>query len=96
MCFLVTLEIIYPVCYIWHMVIKTLIERIRFFWELQYFGVCEKMSDKIGVSTSSVRMFFIYSSFIALGSPVIIYITLFFIMNIRKHLRMRRSFYYDI
>jgi phage shock protein PspC (stress-responsive transcriptional regulator) len=64
-------------------------DRIQHFFESYAFGVCTHLGDKLGVATSSIRLFFIYTSFITFGSPVIIYLSLAFIMNIRKHLRKR-------
>ncbi|HEX9649637.1 MAG TPA: PspC family transcriptional regulator [Cyclobacteriaceae bacterium] len=61
------------------------------FFEDKAFGVCARLGEKFGIATSSIRLFFIYSSFITFGSPVIIYLGLAFIMNIRKHLRRRWS-----
>jgi phage shock protein PspC (stress-responsive transcriptional regulator) len=64
-------------------------DRIQQFFENYAFGVCTRLGEKLGVATSSIRLFFIYASFITFGSPVIIYLTLAFIMNMRKHLRKR-------
>ncbi len=66
-----------------------MIKRITDFVEVHAFGVCTKIGDKLGISTSSIRMYFIYASFLTFGSPVLIYLALAFIMNIRKHLRRR-------
>lgn len=55
------------------------------------FGVCSSIADKLGVSSGSVRTFFIYSSFIAVGSPVVIYLGLAYLMNMKRHLRRRNS-----
>ena len=63
--------------------------RIQHFFEVYAFGVCTRLADKLGVATSAIRLFFIYASFITFGSPVILYLALAFIMNIRKHLRKR-------
>ena len=63
--------------------------RIQHFFEAYAFGVCTRLGEKLGVATSSIRLFFIYASFITFGSPVIIYLALAFIINIRKHLRKR-------
>lgn len=71
-------------------------DKIRNFLETQFFGVCEKLGEKLGVSKAAIRLFFIYTSFLALGSPIILYFMLLFIIDIRKHLRKKRSFYYDI
>lgn len=66
-------------------------DRIQHFFESYAFGVCTHLGDKLGVATSSIRLFFIYASFITFGSPVILYLSLAFIMNIRKHLRKRNQ-----
>lgn len=65
-------------------------DKIKHLFEWQAFGVCSRLGDKLGVATSSIRLFFIYVSFMTLGSPLIIYLSLAFIMNMRKHLRKRK------
>lgn len=59
--------------------------------ESQAFGVCTRIGEKMGIATSSIRLFFIYASFITFGSPILIYMGMAFIMNIRKHLRRRNN-----
>ncbi len=59
--------------------------------ESQAFGVCTRLGEKLGIATSSIRLFFIYASFITFGSPILIYMGMAFIMNIRKHLRRRNN-----
>ena len=66
-------------------------KRIQHFFEEHAFGVCTRLGEKLGIATSAIRLFFIYASFLTFGSPVIIYLALAFIMNIRKHLRRRNS-----
>lgn len=68
---------------------RELIDKIRAFCEVNYFGVCERLSEKIGVSSSSVRLFFIYATFITSGVSIFVYLVLAFTMNIRKYLRNR-------
>jgi phage shock protein PspC (stress-responsive transcriptional regulator) len=68
---------------------NTLAGRIQHFFEGYAFGVCTRLGEKLGVATSSIRIFFIYASFITFGSPVIIYLALAFVMNMRKHMRKR-------
>lgn len=63
--------------------------KIQHFFEGYAFGVCHRLGEKLGVATSSIRLFFIYASFITFGSPVIVYLALAFVMNMRKHLRKR-------
>ncbi|MTI33536.1 PspC domain-containing protein [Xanthovirga aplysinae] len=70
-------------------------KRIVLFFEDYAFGVCSKIGEKLGISSSSIRMYFIYASFFTFGSPVIVYLVLAFIMNIRKHMRRKyNSFWY--
>ncbi len=63
--------------------------RIQRICEGHAFGVCTRMGEKLGVATASIRLFFIYASFLTFGSPVIVYLALAFVMNMRKHLRKR-------
>jgi phage shock protein PspC (stress-responsive transcriptional regulator) len=64
-----------------------MIDKIRNFFENNAFGVCNKLAEKTNISSESVRMFFIYASFITLGSPIIIYLSLAFVIKLRKHFR---------
>lgn len=66
-----------------------MMDKIRNFFESHSFGVCTQLGELLGVATSSIRLFFIYASFITFGSPVIIYLSMAFIVNMRKHLRRR-------
>ena len=59
-------------------------ERIQRFFENQAFGVCTKLGEKLNISTSSIRLFFIYASFLTFGSPIIIYFGLAQIEWIRE------------
>jgi len=71
-----------------------LMKRLQGFVEYQIFGVCTRMAEKLGIATSSIRLSFIYASFLTFGSPIIVYILLAFVMNIRKHLRRFNSAWY--
>jgi phage shock protein PspC (stress-responsive transcriptional regulator) len=51
------------------------------------FGVCSYLADKWGLNEGKVRTYFIYSSFVAFGSPVIFYLATAFWINIKKYLR---------
>jgi phage shock protein C len=66
-------------------------ERIQRFFEHQAFGVCAKLGDKLNLSASSIRLSFIYASFLTFGSPVLIYLALAYIINFRQHLRRRQN-----
>ena len=44
--------------------------KVRQFIEWQVFGVCSALGDKLGIATSRIRTWFIYISFLTMGSPV--------------------------
>ena len=66
-------------------------KKIQNFFETQTFGVCTRLGEKLDIPIYSIRIFFIYASFLTFGSPVIIYLGLAWIMNLRKHMRRRRN-----
>jgi phage shock protein PspC (stress-responsive transcriptional regulator) len=70
---------------------KRLQDWVRDRVELQAFGACQYLGDKMGVSPIAVRMYFIYISFLTLGSPVLIYFIVAFWVNIRTYLRRGRD-----
>ncbi|MCR9290555.1 MAG: PspC family transcriptional regulator [Bacteroidetes bacterium] len=64
--------------------IKDLLERSAF-------GVCSWLGEKLGVASSRVRMYFIYLSFVALGSPLIIYLFIAFWLNVKNYIKQKRN-----
>lgn len=67
------------------------VKRLQLFFQDHAFGVCSALGEKLGIASSSIRLFFIYASFLTLGSPIIIYLGLAFMLNMRKHLRRSNS-----
>jgi phage shock protein PspC (stress-responsive transcriptional regulator) len=66
--------------------------RLKEFIEWQAFGVCSAIGEKLGIATSRIRMYFIYISFLTMGSPIIVYMILAFWMNIKRYiLNARRN-----
>lgn len=66
--------------------------RFKDYIEWRAFGVCSALGEKLGIATSRIRMWFIYVSFLTMGSPIIIYLVMAFTMNIRKYiLNARRN-----
>lgn len=61
--------------------------KLRYFVEQQAFGVCTRIGEKINISASSIRLYFIYTSFLTFGSPVIVYFILAFWLELKKHVR---------
>lgn len=60
---------------------------IKPFIEKYSFGVCSYLAEKWGLHEGKVRTYFIYSSFVAFGSPVIFYLATAFWINIKKYWR---------
>ena len=73
-----------------------MIEKIRSYFEKQGFDVLSRTGDRIGVKASRVRLFFIYASFMTLGSPLIIYFTLMFVIQIKDYIHSRRTSVFDL
>lgn len=62
-------------------------EKLKLYFQDSAFGVCSRLGEKLNFPIDSIRLFFIYASFVTLGSPVIIYVTLAMMMKVRKFLR---------
>ncbi|MCU7548761.1 PspC domain-containing protein [Chitinophagaceae bacterium LB-8] len=60
-------------------------KHLKNFIEWQAFGVCSAIGEKLGIATSRIRMWFIYISFLTLGSPIILYMIAAFFMNIKRY-----------
>jgi phage shock protein PspC (stress-responsive transcriptional regulator) len=65
-------------------------KHVKEFIEWQAFGVCTAIGEKLGIATSRIRMWFMYISFLTLGSPIIIYMVLAFWMNIKRYMLAAR------
>jgi len=66
------------------------LSEIKNFIEWKAFGVCTAIGERIGVASSRIRLWFIYISFLTLGSPIIIYMVLAFWMNMKRYIWMSR------
>jgi phage shock protein PspC (stress-responsive transcriptional regulator) len=58
--------------------------------EKNAFGVCQYLGDKMGIATSRVRVYFIYVSFLTLGSPALLYLIVAFWLNIKQYILQTR------
>jgi len=73
----------------------TIIKDIKGFFEKQAFGVCTWLGEKMTIPSSDIRKFFIYSSFLAIGSPVIIYLILAFLLRMKNYFFNGKSSVWD-
>lgn len=60
--------------------------RLRQLIETNAFGVCAYIGEKLNISTSTIRKYFIYISFLTMGSPVLLYFIVVFWMNIKQYI----------
>ena len=63
--------------------------------EKSAFGVCSYLGQKMGIKSSRVRVYFLYVSFVALGSPIIIYLFFAFWLNVKKYIKRSRNIIWD-
>lgn len=61
-------------------------EKYRDFFEKSAFGVCQDLGEKMGIKPSRIRLYFIYTSFLTFGSPIIIYFIAAFWLNLKKYI----------
>ncbi|MFY7651145.1 MAG: PspC domain-containing protein [Chitinophagaceae bacterium] len=64
--------------------------KLRAFIETNAFGVCTAMGEKLGIASSRIRMWFIYISFLTMGSPIILYMIMAFWMNMKRYMLYAR------
>lgn len=63
---------------------------LKNFIEWNAFGVCTAIGDRIGIATSRIRTWFMYVSFLTMGSPIIVYMVLAFWMNMKRYIMAAR------
>lgn len=75
----------------------TIIDSIKSWFERQAFGVCDWWGEKLNIKSAAIRMFFIYTSFLTIGSPIVLYLTMAFIKKLRTMiLAQRRGSVWDL
>jgi phage shock protein PspC (stress-responsive transcriptional regulator) len=71
--------------------------KLKNFIEWQAFGVCAAIGEKLGIATSRIRMWFIYISFLTMGSPIVVYKVISFGLNMKKYIKAaRRNPWYNL
>jgi phage shock protein PspC (stress-responsive transcriptional regulator) len=69
---------------------------IKDYFEKYAFGVCTWLGGLLRMPTSVIRLFFIYASFLTVGSPLIIYMTLAFWLKMKNYVMNRRTSVWDL
>ena len=65
--------------------------QVKHIVERSAFGVCSYLGEKMKIKSSKVRLYFIYISFVAMGSPIIFYLMLAFWVNIRRYIKRNKD-----
>jgi len=69
---------------------KSPVYHIYNYFEKQAFGVCEWWGKKLNITSSKVRLYFIYVSFITLGSPLLIYLVMAFVLEHKDYFKLKK------
>ncbi|WP_310003675.1 PspC domain-containing protein [Flavobacterium granuli] len=72
------------------------IMRLKFFLEKYGFHVSSRLADKLGMRVTSVRLFFIYISFVTVGLGFGAYLTLAFWIKLKDLIRAKRTSVFDL
>lgn len=67
-----------------------MIKKIQDWFEKHAFGVCTWWGNKLGIDTTTIRMYFIYLSFFTFGSPIIIYFIMAFILEHKQYFKPKQ------
>lgn len=73
-----------------------LITNIRLFFEKHGFHVSSRLADKLGMRANSVRLFFIYISFVTVGLGFGVYLTIAFWIKLKDLIRAKRTSVFDL
>ncbi|MFK8105085.1 MAG: PspC family transcriptional regulator [Saprospiraceae bacterium] len=68
-----------------------MMNQVKNILERSAFGVCNYLGEKMGIASARVRVYFIYISFVALGSPIIFYLFVAFWLNIKQYVKRKRN-----
>ncbi len=64
-----------------------MLQRILTFFERYSFGVCTYLGEFFHISIAKIRLFFIYSSFLAVGFPLIFYFLAGIVLDFRNYIK---------
>lgn len=64
-----------------------MIDKIKQYFENKAFGVCAWWGDKLGIDSNRIRLSFVYVSFLTLGSPLLIYLIMAFILENKMYFK---------
>lgn len=68
-----------------------MLQRILTFFEHNSFGVCTYLGERFNISTSKLRLFFIYTSFLAVGFPLVVYFFAGIVLDFRNYFKPKHT-----
>ncbi|WP_306550503.1 PspC domain-containing protein [Daejeonella sp.] len=72
-----------------------MLQQFLTFFEKRSFGVCAYLGERFNISISKIRLFFIYSSFLAVGFPLIVYFLAAIVLDVRHYIKRIRARVWD-
>ena len=73
-----------------------LVYKMRYFFERHGFDVASRLEDRLGMRAKSVRIFFIYVSFVTAGVGFAMYLTLAFLLRLKDLVYSKRTSVFDL
>jgi phage shock protein PspC (stress-responsive transcriptional regulator) len=71
-------------------------QKIVTYFEKRSFGVCTYLAERLNMSISKIRLFFIYSSFLAVGFPIVFYVLAALVLDVRGYVKKIRLRIWDL
>ena len=68
-----------------------MLQRILTFFERYSFGVCTYLGERFNISTSKLRLFVIYTSFLSVGFPLIVYFFAGIVLDFRNYIKRKHT-----
>lgn len=67
-------------------------KKLMLFLEQRSFGVCTYIGQRFGISIFKIRLFFIYTTLLSVGFPIMFYLLAGVVLDIRNYIkRLRRQ-----
>lgn len=73
-----------------------MIDKVKRLFEKYAFGVCSWLGDKLGIDPSRIRIYFIYASCATLGSVLLPYLVLAFLLRLKEYIKPKRTRVWDL
>lgn len=73
-----------------------IIHDIRHYFERHGFDVITRLSERIGIGVKSLRLLFIYASFLTLGVSFAVYLFMAFVLKVKDLIYTKRTSVFDL